>query len=48
MEIHVNEAGLQAGTFGLAVDGGLAMPPFTPGRHILTDPDGRTVEVHAT
>ncbi|MFF5638197.1 glyoxalase/bleomycin resistance/dioxygenase family protein [Streptomyces sp. NPDC012825] len=33
---------------GLAVDGSTATPPLTPGRHILTDPDGRTVEVHST
>ncbi|MFJ7266903.1 glyoxalase/bleomycin resistance/dioxygenase family protein [Streptomyces sp. NPDC099050] len=33
---------------GLAVDATTATPALTPGRHILTDPDGRTVEVHAT
>nr|WP_306313054.1 glyoxalase/bleomycin resistance/dioxygenase family protein [Streptomyces hydrogenans] len=33
---------------GLAVDGSTANPPLTPGRHILTDPDGRTVEVRST
>ncbi|MGW9448558.1 glyoxalase/bleomycin resistance/dioxygenase family protein [Streptomyces sp. NPDC055632] len=33
---------------GLAVDGSTATPPLMPGRHILTDPDGRTVEVHST
>ncbi|MER5961433.1 glyoxalase/bleomycin resistance/dioxygenase family protein [Streptomyces sp. NPDC002057] len=33
---------------GLAVDGSTATPQLTPGRHILTDPDGRTVEVHST
>lgn len=32
---------------GLAIDGNAATPPLTPGRHVLTDPDGRTVEVHA-
>lgn len=32
---------------GLAVDGAAATPPLTPGRHLLKDPDGRTVEVHA-
>nr|WP_026120606.1 glyoxalase/bleomycin resistance/dioxygenase family protein [Nocardiopsis potens] len=30
-----------------AVDGAAARPPLEPGRHLLTDPDGRTVEVHA-
>jgi catechol 2,3-dioxygenase-like lactoylglutathione lyase family enzyme len=33
---------------GLTVSGANATPPLTPGRHLLTDPDGRTVEVHAT
>ncbi|SEH03187.1 hypothetical protein SAMN05444920_13391 [Nonomuraea solani] len=33
---------------GFAVDGATAVPPLAPGRHLLTDPDGRTVEVHAT
>ncbi|MER7762509.1 glyoxalase/bleomycin resistance/dioxygenase family protein [Streptomyces sp. NPDC097619] len=32
---------------GLAVNGIGANPPLTPGRHVLTDPDGRAVEVHA-
>jgi hypothetical protein len=33
---------------GLAVDGATADPPLAPGRHLLNDPDGRTVEVQAT
>jgi hypothetical protein len=33
---------------GLAIDGSAAMPPLAPGRHLLTDPDGRTLEVHAS
>ncbi|MEU8764338.1 glyoxalase/bleomycin resistance/dioxygenase family protein [Streptomyces sp. NPDC048659] len=33
---------------GLAVDGSTATPPLKPGRHILTDPDGRTIDVHAS
>lgn len=33
---------------GLAVNGSTTTPPLTPGRHLLTDPDGRTVEIHAT
>ena len=33
---------------GLAIDGTAATPALMPGRHLLTDPDGRTVEVHAT
>ncbi|MFL6114655.1 MAG: glyoxalase/bleomycin resistance/dioxygenase family protein [Catenulispora sp.] len=33
---------------GLALDGAAATPALAPGRHLLTDPDGRTVEIHAT
>ncbi|PWG14217.1 glyoxalase/bleomycin resistance/dioxygenase family protein [Streptomyces sp. V2] len=33
---------------GFAIDGATASPPLAEGRHLLTDPDGRTVEVHAT
>ena len=33
---------------GLALNGNSAIPPLTPGRHILTDPDGRSIEAHAT
>jgi catechol 2,3-dioxygenase-like lactoylglutathione lyase family enzyme len=33
---------------GLTVSGAAATPPLRPGRHLLTDPDGRTIEVHAT
>jgi catechol 2,3-dioxygenase-like lactoylglutathione lyase family enzyme len=33
---------------GLALNGATATPPLAPGRHLLTDPDGRTVEIHAT
>ena len=33
---------------GLAVTGAAATPPLAPGRHLLTDPDGRTVDVHST
>jgi catechol 2,3-dioxygenase-like lactoylglutathione lyase family enzyme len=32
---------------GFSVVGTAATPPLAPGRHVLTDPDGRTVEVHA-
>jgi catechol 2,3-dioxygenase-like lactoylglutathione lyase family enzyme len=32
---------------GLAINGAAATPALTPGRHLLTDPDGRTVEIHA-
>jgi hypothetical protein len=33
---------------GFAVDSATTTPPLAPGRHLLTDPDGRTVEIHAT
>jgi hypothetical protein len=33
---------------GFTVTGTAATPPLAPGSHRLTDPDGRTVEVHAT
>lgn len=32
---------------GFALDGRTVRPALPPGRHLLTDPDGRTVEVHA-
>ncbi|WP_017623506.1 VOC family protein [Nocardiopsis chromatogenes] len=32
---------------GLEVDGRRATPPLPPGRHVVTDPDGRKVEVRA-
>ncbi|WP_017540632.1 VOC family protein [Nocardiopsis halophila] len=32
---------------GLDIDGGRARPPLAPGRHVLTDPDGRKVDVAA-
>jgi catechol 2,3-dioxygenase-like lactoylglutathione lyase family enzyme len=32
---------------GFTVTGAAATPPLAPGRHLLTDPDGRTVEVDA-
>ncbi|MFF4429474.1 VOC family protein [Streptomyces sp. NPDC001513] len=33
---------------GLTLGGADATPPLAPGRHLLTDPDGRTVDIHAT
>ncbi|HEV2638710.1 MAG TPA: hypothetical protein VGX23_26415 [Actinocrinis sp.] len=32
---------------GLVVQGGSVSPPLYSGLHLITDPDGRTVEVHA-
>ncbi|GAB3141953.1 glyoxalase/bleomycin resistance/extradiol dioxygenase family protein [Microbispora hainanensis] len=33
---------------GLHVDGAAAEPRLEPGRHLMTDPDGRVVEIHAS
>ncbi|KRD06178.1 MULTISPECIES: hypothetical protein [unclassified Streptomyces] len=48
-ELYPSRAGRQTDVLrlGLAVDGRSATPPLTPGHHLLTDPDGRTVEAHA-
>ena len=32
---------------GLSINGDLAYPPLEAGRHVLTDPDGRKVDVQA-
>lgn len=32
---------------GFAVESQALTPPLKPGRHLLTDPDGRTVEIDA-
>ena len=32
---------------GFTVSGAAATPSLAPGRHLLTDPEGRIVEVHA-
>jgi catechol 2,3-dioxygenase-like lactoylglutathione lyase family enzyme len=42
----VRESG--AVRLGFTVIGAAVTPPLAPGSHRLTDPDGRTVEVHAT
>ncbi len=33
---------------GLQVDSATAEPPLEPGRHLMTDPDGRVVEIQAS
>lgn len=33
---------------GFTVTGADVTPPLAPGLHLLTDPEGRTVEVHAS
>lgn len=33
---------------GLSVAGKATKPELAPGRHLLTDPDGRNIEIHAT
>ena len=49
-ELYPARAGRQTDMLrlGLAIDGAAATPPLTAGRHILTDPDGRTVEVRVS
>jgi catechol 2,3-dioxygenase-like lactoylglutathione lyase family enzyme len=49
-ELYPARDGRESGAvrLGLAVDGSAATPPLTPGRHLLTDPDARTVEVRAS
>jgi len=48
-EIYPARPGHETGTLrlGLTITGAAATPPFAPGRHLLTDPDGRTIDIHA-
>jgi hypothetical protein len=50
LEIYPARPGRETGALrlGLTVAAAAADPPLAPGRRLLTDPDGRTVEVHAT
>jgi catechol 2,3-dioxygenase-like lactoylglutathione lyase family enzyme len=50
LEIYSALPDCETGTLrlGLAVIGAAATPPLNPGRHLLTDPDGRTVEIHVS
>ena len=49
IELYPARASRETGIvrLGLAIDGSAATPPLTPGRHTLTDPDGRTIDVLA-
>ncbi|MET8681764.1 glyoxalase/bleomycin resistance/dioxygenase family protein [Streptomyces sp. NPDC004647] len=49
-EIYPARPGRETGILrlGLAITGAAAAPPLAPGRHLLTDPDGRTIDIHAT
>jgi catechol 2,3-dioxygenase-like lactoylglutathione lyase family enzyme len=49
-ELYPARPDRESGTLrlGFAITGATATPPLAPGRHRLTDPDGRTVEVHAS
>ena len=49
-ELYPSRPGRQTETLrlGFAIEGKAANPPLDEGRHQLTDPDGRTVEVHAS
>jgi catechol 2,3-dioxygenase-like lactoylglutathione lyase family enzyme len=48
-ELYPARPDRESGTLrlGFTVVGATATPPLAPGRHRLTDPDGRTIEVHA-
>ncbi|MEU9111006.1 glyoxalase/bleomycin resistance/dioxygenase family protein [Streptomyces sp. NPDC048483] len=48
-ELYPSRPGRQTDALrlGLAIDGGTANPPLATGRHQVTDPDGRTVEIDA-
>jgi catechol 2,3-dioxygenase-like lactoylglutathione lyase family enzyme len=48
-EIYPARPNRQTGALrlGLAISGDTATPRLAPGRHLLNDPDGRTVEIHA-
>ncbi|MGW1993763.1 glyoxalase/bleomycin resistance/dioxygenase family protein [Embleya sp. NPDC001921] len=48
-EIYPARPGRETGALrlGLAVTGATATPPLTPGHHLLSDPDGRTVDIRA-
>jgi hypothetical protein len=49
LELYPARPGRETGALrlGLTVQGATATPPLSPGHHQLTDPDGRTVAVHA-
>ena len=49
-EIYLARPDRQTGALrlGLAINGDTATPRLAPRRHLLTDPDGRNVEIHAT
>ncbi|GAA4582925.1 glyoxalase/bleomycin resistance/extradiol dioxygenase family protein [Planotetraspora phitsanulokensis] len=49
-EIYPAKPGRETGALrlGFAVEGTAVRPPLAPGVHVLTDPDGRVVEVHAS
>ena len=49
-ELYPAQPGRQTSTLrlGLAIEASTAVPPLSTGRHQLTDPDGRTVEIHAS
>lgn len=48
-ELYPARPGRETGALrlGLTVEARAAVPPLAPGDHLLTDPDGRTVEVRA-
>ncbi|MEU6408554.1 glyoxalase/bleomycin resistance/dioxygenase family protein [Microbispora sp. NPDC046933] len=49
-ELYPATTGRRTGAvrLGLHVDGATTQPRLGPGRHLLTDPDGRVVEIQAS
>jgi catechol 2,3-dioxygenase-like lactoylglutathione lyase family enzyme len=48
-ELYPARPGRQTGflRLGFCVEGKVAAPPLAAGRHLFTDPDGRTVDIQA-
>ena len=48
-EIYPSSPGRETGAvrLGLTIAGAAATPPLAPGRHLRTDPDGRTIDIHS-
>ncbi|MFE6834875.1 glyoxalase/bleomycin resistance/dioxygenase family protein [Streptomyces sp. NPDC057705] len=49
LEIYPARSDRETGALrlGLTLTGAAATPPLAPGRHLRTDPDGRTVDIHS-
>ena len=49
-EIYPARPGRETGALrlGLTITGAAATPPLAPGRHLIEDPDGRTIDILST